>query len=110
MQSIKPDSSQLERLLISTPKQLISPRPEVVYFSNRAACSCNFRPYHEHAKIKLHLGYLNHSPPHLVVADCNEALRRDPGYVKALNRRANALGALGKFHESLRGRLCATGL
>lgn len=39
----------------------------------------------------------------LVVADCDEALRLDPRYVKALNRRATALEALGRFEESLRG-------
>lgn len=39
----------------------------------------------------------------LVVGDCDEALRLDPRYVKALNRRATALEALGRFEESLRG-------
>lgn len=70
----------------------VSPSPEAVYFSNRAAC------------------YVNFSPPQyeLVVQDCNEALKRDPQYVKALNRRATALEALGRLHESLRDFTTAT--
>ena len=38
-----------------------------------------------------------------VVADCDEALKLDARYLKALNRRANALESLGRFKESLRG-------
>ncbi|KAF8317411.1 ADP/ATP carrier receptor [Clavulina sp. PMI_390] len=64
----------------------ISPKPEAVYFSNRAA------------------SYLNFSPPQypLVVADCDEALSRDPKYLKALSRRAGALEQLGRLHDALR--------
>lgn len=45
------------------------------------------------------------SPPKhdLVVQDCDEALKLDVTYVKALNRRAAALEALGRYQESLRG-------
>lgn len=45
------------------------------------------------------------SPPknELVVEDCDAALRFDPNYIKALNRRAGALEALERFEESLRG-------
>ncbi|KAF8315550.1 mitochondrial outer membrane translocase receptor TOM70 [Cantharellus anzutake] len=70
----------------------ISPSPEAVYFSNRAAC------------------YVNFSPPQyeLVVQDCDEALKRDAKYIKALNRRATALEALGRLHESLRDFTAAT--
>ncbi|KAF9512040.1 hypothetical protein BS47DRAFT_1486522 [Hydnum rufescens UP504] len=70
----------------------ISPHAEAVYFSNRAAC------------------YVNFSPPQyeLVVRDCDEALKRDPAYLKALNRRANALEALNRLHEALRDFTTAT--
>ena len=40
-----------------------------------------------------------------VVADCDDALREDPNYVKALNRRATALKSLNRYEEALRGRL-----
>ena len=45
------------------------------------------------------------SPPQheLVVKDCDEALKIDPNYVKALNRRAGALEALKRYQEALRG-------
>ncbi|KAL1674312.1 hypothetical protein EV122DRAFT_269598 [Schizophyllum commune] len=70
----------------------ISPKSEPVYYSNRAAC------------------YINLSPPKYeeVVADCDEALRLDPKYVKALNRRATALEALERYEEALRDFTAAT--
>ncbi len=44
-------------------------------------------------------------PQHeLVVEDCNAALNLDKRYVKALNRRAAALEALGRFEDSLSGQ------
>lgn len=53
----------------------------------------------------LYAGYVNMVPPQhaLVVEDCDEALRLDAKYVKALNRRALALEGLERFEESLRG-------
>ncbi|KIJ19674.1 hypothetical protein PAXINDRAFT_69403 [Paxillus involutus ATCC 200175] len=70
----------------------VSPRPEPVFFSNRAAC------------------FMNMSPPQFerVVADCDDALRQDANYVKALNRRANALESLARYEESLRDFTAAT--
>ena len=48
---------------------------------------------------------MNTSPPQFerVVEDCDHALQHDPNYVKALNRRANALEALSRYEEALRG-------
>lgn len=45
------------------------------------------------------------SPPQHenVVADCDEALKLDRNYVKALNRRATALEGLGQLEGALRG-------
>ena len=40
-----------------------------------------------------------------VVADCDEALKLDGRYVKALNRRATAHEALEQYEEALRGAL-----
>lgn len=47
---------------------------------------------------------MNVSPPEYekVIADCDEAIRHDQNYVKALNRRASALEALQRFEEALR--------
>ncbi|KAG8835674.1 TOM (translocase of outer membrane) complex component [Serendipita sp. 399] len=60
--------------------------PEAVFYANRAAC------------------YVNFSPPQYerVVADCDEALKLDRTYIKALNRRATALEALGRLEEAVR--------
>ena len=57
-------------------------------------------------------GYINLSPPKYeeVVADCDEALRLDPKYVKALNRRASALEALDRYEEALRGERSTLGI
>lgn len=64
----------------------MSPKPEAVFYSNRAACYTNFKPpQYEH-----------------VVEDCTSALALDPKYAKALNRRATALEALDKLQEALR--------
>ncbi|KAL0574550.1 TOM (translocase of outer membrane) complex component [Marasmius crinis-equi] len=70
----------------------MTPKSEPVFFSNRAAC------------------YINMSPPlyEKVVEDCDEALRLDSKYVKALNRRAVALEALERFSEALRDFTAAT--
>jgi hypothetical protein len=40
-----------------------------------------------------------------VIADCNEALKLDKTYIKALNRRATALEALDRLEEAVRGML-----
>jgi import receptor subunit TOM70 len=47
------------------------------------------------------------SPPkhELVVQDCDEAIKLDSKYVKALNRRAIALEHLERYQEALRGKL-----
>ncbi|KAI0315497.1 hypothetical protein OF83DRAFT_1199927 [Amylostereum chailletii] len=70
----------------------VTPTPEPVYFSNRAAC------------------YVNLNPPQLerVVEDCDAALALDRNYIKALNRRASALEGLGRLEESLRDYTAAT--
>ncbi|KAJ3986532.1 ADP/ATP carrier receptor [Lentinula detonsa] len=63
-----------------------SPKAEPVFYSNRAAC------------------YMNMAPPQyeLVVQDCDEAIKLDINYVKALNRRASALESLERYPEALR--------
>ena len=38
-----------------------------------------------------------------VLADCDMALKLDPVYTKALNRRAEALEAMDQFEDALRG-------
>ncbi|KAJ7577925.1 hypothetical protein C8J56DRAFT_1016670 [Mycena floridula] len=70
----------------------VSPKAEPVFYSNRAAC------------------YMNLSPPNyeLVVKDCDSALALDRNYVKALNRRGNALEALERYEESLNDFTAAT--
>ncbi|KZT20687.1 ADP/ATP carrier receptor [Neolentinus lepideus HHB14362 ss-1] len=70
----------------------VSPKPEPVFYSNRAAC------------------YVNMSPPKYeqVVEDCDAALKLDSSYVKALNRRAMALEALDRLEDSLRDFTAAT--
>lgn len=40
-------------------------------------------------------GYTNLSQVDKVIEDCTDALRLDPGYIKALNRRATARESLG---------------
>jgi import receptor subunit TOM70 len=65
----------------------VSPQPEPVFYSNRAACYVSMEPP-QHEK---------------VVADCDEALKLDSRYVKALNRRATALEALERYEDALRG-------
>ncbi|KAI0262104.1 ADP/ATP carrier receptor [Gloeopeniophorella convolvens] len=70
----------------------VSPQPEPVFYSNRAACYVNMQP-----------------PRHeQIIEDCDEALKLDSRYVKALNRRATALEALERFEEALRDFTAAT--
>lgn len=87
----------------------ISPKPEAVFYSNRAACQCS------HIYILIcfsivsfgeNVGYINMKPPkyELVLQDCDEALKLDSTYVKALNRRASALEGLNNFKDALRGK------
>nr|XP_019050831.1 mitochondrial outer membrane 72K protein [Kwoniella bestiolae CBS 10118]OCF29761.1 mitochondrial outer membrane 72K protein [Kwoniella bestiolae CBS 10118] len=64
----------------------VSIRKDAVFFSNRAACYTNFSPP-EYARC---------------VADCDEALKLDKTYVKALKRRATALENLGRDEEAVR--------
>ncbi|KAH9961975.1 mitochondrial outer membrane translocase receptor TOM70 [Russula dissimulans] len=70
----------------------VSPQPEPVFYSNRAACYVSMEPP-QHEK---------------VVADCDEALKLDSRYVKALNRRATALEALERYEDALRDYTAAT--
>ncbi|KAI8916161.1 hypothetical protein EDD86DRAFT_273010 [Gorgonomyces haynaldii] len=57
--------------------------PSAVFFSNRAACYANTQQYEK------------------VVEDCTSALKIDPKYIKALNRRAQAFENLGQFKDAL---------
>jgi len=49
---------------------------------------------------------MNMLPPQLesVVKDCDSALALDKKYIKALNRRANALEKMGRNEEALLGK------
>jgi len=40
----------------------------------------------------------------LIIEDCDKAISLNKDYVKAINRRANALEALDRLEEALRGR------
>ncbi|KAI0821749.1 hypothetical protein BC628DRAFT_1412718 [Trametes gibbosa] len=64
----------------------VTPKPEPVFFSNRAACYVNLNPP-QHDK---------------VIEDCDKALALDKNYLKALNRRATALEVLQRYEEALR--------
>jgi mitochondrial import receptor subunit TOM70 len=82
----------------------ISPKPEPVFYSNRAACE--FSKFHANRqKLIPASGYVNMSPPkhELVIENCDAALKLDRNYVKALNRRAGALEGLKRYEEALRG-------
>ncbi|EIW77983.1 ADP ATP carrier receptor [Coniophora puteana RWD-64-598 SS2] len=70
----------------------VTPTPEPVFFSNRAA------------------SFMNMDPPRLeqVIQDCDSALSLDKNYVKALNRRATTLERLSRYEESLRDFTAAT--
>jgi mitochondrial import receptor subunit TOM70 len=65
----------------------VSPQPEPVFYSNRAACYVSMEPP-QHQK---------------AVEDCDEALKLDSRYIKALNRRGTALEALERYEDALRG-------
>lgn len=88
----------------------VTPTAEPTFFSNRAACAyTNTCCQHLTVFICLHsddeTGYMNMQPPQYqkVVEDCDAALALDKHYVKALNRRANALEALERYEEASRG-------
>ncbi|KAH8105230.1 hypothetical protein BXZ70DRAFT_1004749 [Cristinia sonorae] len=70
----------------------VTPTPEPVFYSNRAAC------------------YMNIKPPvyESVVQDCDSALQLDAKYIKALVRRATALEHLDRLEDALRDFTAAT--
>ncbi|KAK9900109.1 ADP ATP carrier receptor [Cystobasidium minutum MCA 4210] len=67
--------------------QAIACDEQAIFYSNRAACYTNLQKHEE------------------VIRDCTEALRLDPGYVKALNRRGSSREQLGG-EENLFQALC----
>lgn len=73
----------------ATEQPVCSPELVIVSDSNYTGCK----------------GYVNMVPPQhdLVVRDCDEALKLDINYIKALNRRAIALEGLERYEEALRG-------
>jgi len=68
--------------------QAILFKPDPIFYSNRAACYANLGKSDE------------------VIADCNEALKLDPTYIKALNRRAQASEKKGNLSDSLYDFTC----
>ncbi|KAI8580286.1 hypothetical protein K450DRAFT_237744 [Umbelopsis ramanniana AG] len=68
--------------------QAILFKPDPIFYSNRAACYANLGKSDE------------------VIADCNEALKLDSTYIKALNRRAQALEKKGNLSDSLYDFTC----
>lgn len=52
---------------------------------------------------------MNMKPPKfdLIIEDCDKAIALNKDYVKAINRRANALEALNRLEEALRGPFTA---
>lgn len=61
-------------------------KADPIFYSNRAAC------------------YANLGQNERVVQDCNDALKLDPVYVKALNRRAHAFEKLDNLENALYGK------
>ncbi|KAI9319969.1 hypothetical protein BX666DRAFT_1917762 [Dichotomocladium elegans] len=68
--------------------QAIRFKPDAIFFANRAACFANLGKHDN------------------VIEDCNEALKMDSVYVKALNRRALAYEKKGDLVNSLYDYTC----
>ncbi|CDH54101.1 tpr domain containing protein [Lichtheimia corymbifera JMRC:FSU:9682] len=68
--------------------QAIRFKADSIFFANRAACFANLGKHDN------------------VIEDCNAALKLDPVYVKALNRRALAFEKKGEFVNSLYDYTC----
>ncbi|OMH78968.1 Mitochondrial import receptor subunit tom70, partial [Zancudomyces culisetae] len=68
---------------VETYTQAIKFSKDPVFYANRAACYSMMKKYEE------------------VIEDCNEALKIDSKYIKALMRRAQAYEQVGKNQESL---------
>jgi len=86
----------------------VSPTEEPVYYSNRGACEFT-RIGASDGELTVNEGYTNMKPPKfdLIIEDCDKAISLNKDYVKAINRRANALEALDRLEEALRGWLTA---
>ena len=84
----------------------VSPTEEPVYYSNRGACECAGSSA-SGGVLTTNKGYMNMKPPkfELIIEDCDKAISLNKDYVKAINRRANALEALDRLEEALRGQL-----
>ena len=76
-----------------------------MYYSNRGACKCTGN-LASGGVLTITQGYMNMKPPkfELIIEDCDKAISLNKDYVKAINRRANALEALDRLEEALRGR------
>ena len=85
----------------------VSPTEEPVYYSNRGACE--YVGDGSWGVLTVSEGYANMKPPkfELIIQDCDKAISLNKDYVKAINRRANALESLDRLEEALRGRLTA---
>ncbi len=98
------DRKFLEAVKLYTRAIQISPTPDPVYFSNRAACVSRFPDLNSKPSFPS-IGYMYYEKPEYekAVEDCTAALNIDKMHVRSLNRRGTAYEKMGKLKEALKG-------